>query len=55
MTHNCQDINIKAELFQNTLLEKYKESFPVKTMKVCSEDRPWITPELKNLYRLRKR
>ena len=51
----CTNVNMKAEMFQSTLLRKYQECFPVKVMKVCTEDRPWISPELKNLDRRRKR
>ena len=40
-----------AELFQNVLLENYWRCFPTKTLKVCEEDQPWISVELKKLDR----
>ena len=49
------DINAKAEYFQNILMEKFYQIFPVKELKVCKEDKPWFTKELKNLDRKRKR
>ena len=50
----CSDINRKTEFFQNILLSKYHEFFPVKIMKVCAEDVAWISPELKQLDRKRE-
>ena len=44
-----------AELFQNVLLENYERCFPTKTLKVCDEDQPWITTDLKKLSRQVKR
>ena len=44
-----------AELFQNVMLENYERCFPTKTLKVCEEDRPWVSVELKNLDRKVKR
>ena len=53
--YKCQNANLKAEIFQNTLLEKYHECFPVKIVKVSCDDQEWFTPELKSLDRKRKR
>ena len=50
--NNCHK---KAEIFQNMLLQKYYEIFPLKTLKVCSEDQPWFSKSLKVLDRKRKR
>ena len=44
-----------AELFQNVLMENYHRYFPTKSLKVCSEDRPWISADLKKLERRVKR
>ena len=49
------DLHKKAEIFQKILMEKYYEVFPLKTLRVCSEDQPWISLHLKNLDRKRKR
>ena len=49
------DVNKKVEIFQNCLVESYHACFPVKILKVCDEDDPWITVELKKLDRQRKR
>ena len=45
----------KAELFQNTLVEKYNACFPEKTRQITSDDQPWIDHKLKSLDRKRKR
>ena len=49
---NCHK---KAEIFHNILIDKFYEVFPMKTMKVCSEDRPWFSKSLKLMDRKRKR
>ena len=53
--YRCQDVNIKVEMLQNILIENYYKCFPVKVMRVCDEDDPWMTLELKQLDRKRKR
>ena len=53
--YQCEDANRKIEIFQKCLLENYHRCFPIKTIKVCDDDDPWITVELKNLDRKRKR
>ena len=53
--YECEDGHRMAELFQNVLLDNYKRIFPIKTLKVCDEDRPWITTDLKRLSRQVKR
>ena len=45
----------KAKYFQNILLQKMEEFFPEKTLKINSDDQPWITSKLKKLDRQRKR
>ena len=45
----------KAKHFQNILLQKMEEFFPEKTLKINSDDQPWITSKLKKLDRQRKR
>ena len=53
--YECDDGHTMAELFQNVLLENYWRCFPTKTLKVCPEDQPWISKELKKLHRSIKR
>ena len=49
------DVHKKAEVFQQMLMDKFYEIFPVKKLRVCAEDKPWISLHLKNLDRKRKR
>ena len=46
---------MKATMFQNILLEKYHECFPVRIMKISCDDKPWFSSELKDIDRRRKR
>ena len=45
----------KVEVFENLLSTKLNEHFPQKTVKITNQDQPWITPDLKNLIRRKKR
>jgi hypothetical protein len=45
----------KAELFQQMLLQKMDECLPEKSITVTSDDKPWITSEIKQLDRKQKR
>ena len=45
----------KAHIFQNKLIEKLDEIFPVKKRKINSDDQPWISFSLKKMDRKRKR
>ena len=49
------DANQMANTFQTILLKNYEQCFPTKTIKVCNEDQPWISSELKQLNRKVKR
>ena len=53
--YGCQDGHTMAQLFQDILLQNYKMCFPTKTVKVCSEDDPWVSGDLKKLERRMKR
>ena len=53
--YKCKDSNMKAEMFQTTLLEKYQECFPVKIVKISCEDKPWFSLKLKILDKRRKK
>ena len=44
-----------ANQFENTLMSKLDEICPVKLMRIGPQDKPFITPELKQLKRLRQR
>ena len=45
----------KAQLFQNLLVNKMEDIFPIKVMKINSDDQPWMSLKLKKLDRKRKR
>ena len=53
--YTCRNVNDKAEFLQNALMSKYYECFPVKTMKLSSDDEPWVTSRIKQLDRSQKR
>ena len=44
----------KAVILQSMLLEKTDQFFPVQTISFSSDDKPWFTPELKELDKRRK-
>ena len=45
----------KAQIFQEMLVTKLDEIFPVRIRKIGSDDQPWVTFQLKKLDRMRKR
>ena len=49
------DVNFKADFLQNTLMSKFNEIFPQKSIRVSEDDEPWFTEKLKVLDRSRKR
>ena len=51
--YSAQSAHEKAELFQQILATKLEEIFPMKTRKISSDDQPWVTFQLKKLYRQR--
>ena len=53
--YTCSNVHRKAEIFQEVLLKNFHRCFPVKMTKLSSDDKPWITNNLKRLDRLRKR
>ena len=53
--YEAKDVDKKAEIFQTLLIDKYESIFPMKEMKVSSDDKPWYTQKLKNLDRKRRR
>ena len=53
--YEAETSDVKASIFQNTLLEKLEEIFPEKIRKYNSDDQPWISHKLKILDRKRKR
>ena len=53
--YECKDANRMAENFQNILVDNYRRCFPTKSFRVCQEDRPWVSAELKTLHRRVKR
>ena len=60
-THSWENVysaltaHSKAEVFQTELLSALNKFLPEKNMTFSSDDQPWMTPELKNLDRKRKR
>ena len=50
-----ESAHVKAKLFQDLLLSKVDEYFPERTLKLKSDDQPWISFQLKKLDRRRKR
>ena len=53
--YDCEDAHSKARVFQNMLKEKLDEYLPLKTLKVTSDDQPWITQKVKSMDRKCKR
>lgn len=53
--YNAVTAHEKAAIFQSELLQSLNRFLPEKNMTFSSDDRPWMTPELKNLERKRKR
>ena len=45
----------KAEIFQQMLLRKLDECFPLKERKINGDDQPWISSKIKKMDRKRKR
>ena len=52
--YEAETSDVKASIFQNTLLEKLEEIFPEKIRKYNSDDQPWISHKLKILDRKQK-
>ena len=52
---NAKTSNDKASTFQDIMVTKYKEFFPIKILKVTNDDQPWISQKLKQLDRKQKR
>ena len=53
--YEAETSHLKAEHFQNTLMDKFNIFFPEKTIRYNSDDAPWMTQKLKKLDRRRKR
>ena len=47
--YKCENEHEKAEILQNTLMNKYYECFPVKTRKISSDDEPWVTETFRQI------
>ena len=48
------DVNQQCEQFYTTLNEAIDLHFPLRRMKIHSQDRPWMNPEIKSLIRRRQ-
>ena len=53
--YTCSDVHNKAAKFQKLLMENFNRCFPIKSLKICDDDQPWVSKSLKKLDRLRKR
>ena len=53
--YNASSAHEKASTFQDMLISKLNEFFPLKTRKIQSDDQPWVTHKIKLLDRRRKR
>ena len=53
--YNASSAHEKASIFQDMLISKLNEFFPLKTRKIQSDDQPWVTHKIKLLDRRRKR
>ena len=53
--YEAETAHQKAELFQNILLEKLNTFLPEKIVKFTSEDQVWVTPEIKEISRRKRR
>ena len=43
--YNATSTHDKAQLFQNLLVNKMEEIFPIKVRKINSDDQPWMSPK----------
>ena len=50
-----ENVNKKADIFQNMLLQKLNEFLPSKTRKVCTADQPFCTDKIKRIKRKKTR
>ena len=46
---------MKAEILQNMMREKLDEFLPLKSMKLSTDDKPWLNQQVKDLDRRCKR
>ena len=53
--YQAENAHLKAEILQIGLMKKLDEYLPIKTIKIRCGDHPWISNEIKNLDRKRKR
>ena len=49
--YQTNDVDFKALSLQNLLRSNYETHFPVKKIKICSTDKPYITATFKKLIR----
>ena len=55
MIENNQDINNTVTRFTETFISIAKQYIPVRKINIRSKDKPWVTPGLRKLMRLRNR
>ena len=52
---NISDVNMKILYFFNVMWAMINKFFPLKSVSVVSDDKEWITPEIKSLIRERQK
>ncbi|KAI8502591.1 hypothetical protein Bbelb_192930 [Branchiostoma belcheri] len=52
---NAPDTQSKTDAFYDKVHSKLEEHFPTKTIKMHCNDKPWLTPEIKNLVQQRQK
>ena len=53
--YQSKNVNEKLEILHNMIMKKIDEIFPLKISKFTSDDKPWVTREIKQLDRKCKR
>ena len=53
--YDCESPSEKAETLQSMLFQSYQNFFPEKTLRIISDDQPWMNQKLKKRDRKRKR
>ena len=52
--YSCVSAHEKAEIFQKLVMDNFYKCFPVKNVKVCNEDQPWVSKSLKKTRQAQK-
>ena len=52
---NLNNVQDKYDLFSSTITDAVNRYFPLKGVRSCTSDKPWITPKLKGLIKKRQK